>query len=204
MVAGGGVTVGHHGATHRHMLRQSAIKNRAEIARATARLGEALGVTPGIFAYPYGEFSLELRNIVADFGFLAAFGQHSGAVSRTADRFALPRFPFSERFGDLDRLRLVINSLPLPATEITPADPLVRPHNNPPLFGFTVAKEISGLAMLDCFASGNEARTERLGERRFEVRLAGPIKPGRTRINCTVPGPDRRWRWLGIQFYMLP
>ncbi len=26
----------------------------------------------------------------------------------------------------------------------------------------------------------------------------------RARINCTMPGPEGRWRWLGMQFYMLP
>jgi hypothetical protein len=45
-------------------------------------------------------------------------------------------------------------------------------------------------------------RLERLGDVRFEVRLDGPFPPGRARINCTVPGPDQRWRWLGVQFYV--
>ncbi len=60
------------------------------------------------------------------------------------------------------------------------------------------------MASLNCFAGAREITIERLGERRIEVRLARPLKPGRTRINCTMPGPEGRWRWLGMQFYMLP
>ncbi len=85
-----------------------------------------------------------------------------------------------------------------------PSDPLVRPHNNPPPYGFTVVQGIGRLASLNCFAGTNEITIERLRERGIEVRLARPLEPGRGRINCTMPAPEGRWRWLGMQFYMLP
>ena len=44
-------------------------------------------------------------------------------------------------------------------------------------------------------------RIERLGDR-VEVRLSAPFPPGRARINCTMPGPDDRWRWYGVQFFI--
>lgn len=204
MIAGGGVAVGHHSAGHGHMAKRSMAGNRAEIASASARFKNQLGAVPPIFAYPYGEDSLELRGIVAEAGFAAAFGQHSGAVGRGNDRFALPRFPLSENFGNMNRFRLVANALPLPVTEITPADSLIRPSGNPPLYGFTVMEGVKGLKALNCFASGNEIVVERLGERRIETRLANPWPAGRARINCTLPGPAGRWRWLGAQFYVLP
>ena len=84
---------------------------------------------------------------------------------------------------------------------MTPADPLLSAATNPPLYGFTVAEGIEGLGALNCFASGNELTLERLGERRIETRLGQAFGPGRTRVNCTMPGPDGRWRWLGRQFY---
>ena len=127
-----------------------------------------------------------------------------GAVARDGDRFALPRFPLNETYGGPERFDLVVNSLPLPVTDVTPLDPLVRAANNPPLYGFTVVEGVSGLGALTCFASRNELTMERLGERRIEIRLAEPYSPGRARINCTMPGPDGRWRWLGIQFMVRP
>ncbi len=204
MLAGGKMTVGHRGAQRHHMPNRTAQANRADIARASARFRQELGAVPELFAYPYGEYSLALRDLVAAQGFKAAFGQHSGAAARTTDLYALPRFSLSEAYGGLDRFRLVANSLPLPVSGVIPADPLVRPHNNPPPYGFTVAHGLGRVASLNCFASRNEITVERLGERRIEARLARPLPPGRTRINCTMPGPEGRWRWLGALFYMLP
>ncbi|MFQ5468174.1 MAG: polysaccharide deacetylase family protein [Kiloniellaceae bacterium] len=204
MKATGGVTVGNHGATHAHMVHLDPAAARAEIDRAAQRFVAELGAAPTLFAYPYGEYSLALRAVVAEAGFAAAFGQYSGAMGPTGDRFALPRYPLSERYGDLDRLRLVANSLPLPVSEVTPLDPLVRGAANPPAYGFTVAAGLDRLNALNCFASGNETRVERLGAGRIEVRFARPFAPGRRRVNCTMPGPNGRWRWLGRQFYIAP
>ena len=47
------------------------------------------------------------------------------------------------------------------------------------------------------------ARAERLGPR-IEVRVETPFPPGRTRINCTMPGAGGRWHWFGRQFYVAP
>ena len=116
--------------------------------------------------------------------------------------FDLPRFAMNEDYGDMGRFRLAVNALPLPVTDVTPADPLVGAAN-PPAMGFTVAGDIKGLDRLSCFMSHEgRARLERLGERRFEVRVAKPFPKGRTRLNCTMPAEDGRWRWFGRQFYI--
>ncbi len=198
-LAAAGVTIGHHGAAHAHMAFAAAETNAADIAKATHRFVEELGRRPDLFAYPYGEYSRELRDAVAARGFTAAFGQHSGVAWRNGDMFALPRFALNERWGVIKRFRLIVNTLPLPVTEVSPSDTLLGP--NPPPFGFTVAEGLDNLDRLNCYASGQGAvAVERLGARRFEARLAEPFPPGRARVNCTLPGPDRRWRWFGMQF----
>jgi peptidoglycan/xylan/chitin deacetylase (PgdA/CDA1 family) len=204
MVAAGGVSVGHHGAAHAHMATLEAAAARADLARASARFTAELGGVPELFAYPYGEYGRALRDMVAATGVRAAFGQHSGAAARSDDRFALPRFPLNERYGELDRFRLAIESLPLPVQDLTPADPLIGPDNNPPAYGFTVLPGVAGLDALACYAGGRAVAVERLGETRFEVRLGEPLPAGRARVNCTVPGPEGRWRWRGRQFYLRP
>jgi hypothetical protein len=32
--------------------------------------------------------------------------------------------------------------------------------------------------------------------------MPGAFSPGRARVNCTMPGPDGRWRWLGVPFFV--
>ncbi len=84
---------------------------------------------------------------------------------------------------------------------MTPRDPLLG--ENPPALGFTVDPEIEAVDRLNCYATGQgRVRHEILGESRIEVRLAAPFPPGRSRVNCTLPGPDGRWRWFGRQFYV--
>ncbi len=202
MAADSGVSVGNHGVTHGHMVRQGLETVRAEIADGNRRLRQELGETPSVLAYPYGEYGLAIRGIVREQGITAAFGQHSGAIGRGGDLFALPRYPMSENYGDMERFRLAVNSLALPVTGVTPADPLLSAATNPPFYGFTVAAGVAGLGALNCFASRNDLTMERLGDRRIEIRLGQAFGPGRARINCTMPGPDGRWRWLGRQFYI--
>ena len=52
-----------------------------------------------------------------------------------------------------------------------------------------------------CFASnGIATNTKRIGKFRIEVRLEEKFPNARGRINCTMAGNDKRWRWLGRQF----
>ena len=198
-LADAGVTIGHHSAAHGHMAGRDPADNGADIAKATRRFRDELGRVPELFAYPFGEFSRGVKDLVAEAGFTAAFGQHSGVAHDAEDLFALPRFALNEAYGDLDRFKLISSALALPVTDFTPSDSLLGP--NPPPVGFTVAEGIERLERLNCFASGQGAATiERLGPRRIEMRLKVPFPPGRSRINCTLPGRDGRWHWFGMQF----
>ncbi|NIR98968.1 MAG: polysaccharide deacetylase family protein, partial [Gammaproteobacteria bacterium] len=78
--------------THLHMADHGPGTARRELRQAQARLRAETGRMPGLFAYPYGEYSVRVRHVVAEEGFSAAFGQHSGVIGPGADRFTLPRF----------------------------------------------------------------------------------------------------------------
>lgn len=198
----GGVGVGHHTVSHLHMVGVDAARIEEEIAGANQRFETELGFKPGLFAYPYGEAGRREMAMIEKAGFIAAFGQHSGVIGSTESRFYLPRFAMNENYGDVDRLRLALNALPLPVTDVTPADHVVGAGANPPAVGFTVSHDVGGLERLACFFShAGRARLERLGPSRVEVRTDQAFPPGRTRLNCTLPGPERRWRWYGRQFY---
>jgi peptidoglycan/xylan/chitin deacetylase (PgdA/CDA1 family) len=194
------VTIGSQGASHAHLVAMSPASVAEDLARSNERFEAELGHRPDLFAWPYGEMSLEAADVVRQSGFKAAFGQHSGPVWRGAEPWFLPRFPLNETYGEPERFRLAARSLPLKVADITPADP--RLIANPPAFGFTVVGDPAGLEHLACYASHvGRAQTERLGER-IEVRVQLPFPPGRGRMNCTAPALDGRWRWFGWQFYV--
>lgn len=198
----GGAGVGHHTVSHLHMVGAGVARINNEIAAAHARFDAELGFRPGLFAYPYGEAGAAEMAMVENAGFVAAFGQHSGVIGNTGGRYYLPRFAMNEKYGDLARLKLALNALPLPVADVTPPDHLVGAGANPPAIGFTVSRDIGDLDRLACFFShAGRAKLERLGPSRIEVRTDQPLPKGRTRLNCTLPGPDRRWHWYGRQFF---
>ena len=197
-----GVIIGSQTKSHPHMPSVSIEEAKRELDLSNMRFKAELGSRPELFAYPYGEFNLAIRDLVVDRGFKAAFAQNSGVVNRFLDAFALPRFALNEQFGGIDRFRLIANALPLPVTDILPADPVLG--DNPPALGFTVVPGVGNISTIACFASNQgEVSLERL-ERRVEVRFLTPFPPGRSRINCTMPGPEGRWRWFGMQFLVRP
>jgi peptidoglycan/xylan/chitin deacetylase (PgdA/CDA1 family) len=205
-LAENGVTIGSQTASHPHMPLLTPERNAAELEKSSARFRAELGIAPTLIAYPYGEYSLAVGAVAKAAGFAAGFGQHSGVIHPGSNLFNLPRFAFNESYGDLDRFRLAGRALPLQASDVTPADPFLAGTTNPPLFGFTVQDLApERLSRLACYVSGQgKARIERLGERRIEVRMAEAFRPGRTRVNCTLPASGGRWRWFGRQFVVPP
>ena len=170
----------------------------AELNRAADIFAAELGARPGLIAWSSGEVSAKGMRAAKDAGFSAGFGQHSGAAWAGLDPFYLPRFAITEEYADLDRFRRVAAALPLPASDITPANP--RLEQNPPPFGFTLAEDFPNLEQLACFsAHDGRMKIELLGNR-IEARMGKPFPPGRGRINCTLPNGDGRWRWFGYQW----
>ena len=193
-----GFGIGSQTRTHPHMHRLSADQNREELSISNDRFLEELGMRPALFAYPYGEYSLEVIDIVKEAGFIASFGQNSGIAHGFNGFFELPRFAMNEQYGTRDRLKLAINGLPLKANQIVPAAVVLS--ETPPLYGFTLAKDMDQERQLRCFTSKYGKLDVSIIGRRAEVRMPGPMVGKRSRINCTMPGPEGRWRWFGRQF----
>ena len=82
-----------------------------------------IGYIPKLFAYPYGESSNEVIDILKEFGISHAFGQHSGVISSFDNQYYLPRFSLNERFGDIDRFEFAVNAyyLNIKDLEIVPS-----------------------------------------------------------------------------------
>ena len=193
-----GVGIGSQTASHPHMHLSSLADVDAELEKSNQRFLAELGLRPNLFAYPYGEYNLAVIERVKAAGFIAGFGQNSGIAHGYNGYFELPRFAMNEKYGAMDRLTLAIDGLPLKANQILPADVVIA--KNPPDFGFTLAPEIATKNQLRCFnTTYDQLQISRLGPR-AEVRFPGPLPSGRARVNCTMPGPDGRWRWFGKQF----
>ena len=194
-----GVTIGSQTKSHPHMFKLSKKNIKEELSFSNKRFIDEIGSVPKIFAYPYGEYNLEVLDQVRLHGFIAAFGQHSGVAHKSLGLYELPRFAMNEKYGNMDRFLLAVNALPMPIFDLSPKNPVIS--RNPPSYGFTLSNKIEPKNAIRCFANnGLKAETKRLGRNRIEIRLNGPFLKGRGRINCTMAGNENRWRWLGRQF----
>ncbi len=184
--------------SHPHMAHQSRQKNAQEILASQQLFEKRLGFKPAIFAYPYGEYNLDTQKLMAEMGFAASFAQHSGVIHGGSDFFALPRFAMNESYGQIERFVMAANALPLPVYDLAPLDPVLT--QNPPAIGFNIDPAIGGKG-LSCFASDQGAvKADMISGTRVEIRLNAPWPQGRARLNCTMPGPDGRYRWFGMQY----
>ena len=194
-----GVLVGSQTKSHPHLHRLTSKQILNEIEYSNKRFIKELGFKPKLFAYPYGEYDNKTIEIVQGSGYEAAFGQHSGVAHISSGIYELPRFAMNENYGDLKRLKLAINALPVIVRDISPEDNFLR--KNPPNFGFTLSPEIKPMRAIRCFASGGIVTdTKRIGKFRIEVRLEKKFPNSRGRINCTMATDNDRWRWFGKQF----
>ena len=195
-----GVQIGSQTRSHPHMHEISITDAEDELKISNQRFLEEIGQRPKLFAYPYGEYNLDVIELVKQAGFDAAFGQNSGIAHGYNGFFELPRFAMNEQYGTIDRLQLAVDGLPLKVDQIVPEDVVLNDDNNPPNYGFTLATDIANDRQLRCFNSAyGKLEVNMLGPR-AEIRLPGPLERGRARINCTMPGGDGRWRWFGRQF----
>ena len=191
-----GVIIGHHTKSHFHLVNKDKETIINEIEEANSDFLKNLGFVPDIFAYPYGEYSYEIKQIVKEY-FKAAFGQQSGGIYNEINIFELPRFSLNEQYGDLKRFKFAANSYGLQVKNILPKENIVK-NINPPLLGFNLLNNIE--SQIKCYPSHNiEAKLIKLGDKRIEIRFNREFPKGRTRINCTT-NDNGKWRWTGFQF----
>jgi peptidoglycan/xylan/chitin deacetylase (PgdA/CDA1 family) len=90
-LAGAGVAIGSHGATHRRLTELDPAELEAEVKGSKAHLGSIGLADPVAFSYPYGAWSPEVAAAVKDAGYELAFTVRPGAADRSESPYALPR-----------------------------------------------------------------------------------------------------------------
>lgn len=203
-----GVTLANHGASHAYLVRQEAGESEADwqrrvredIVRGQLRLQEELGKdvneSPRLFAYPYGEYNVEMMAMLEQMGY-AAFGQHSGALGPYDKLQALPRFPINERYAELDGFALKARALPFPVLDASPVDPVVA-SLEAPVLSLHFDESAANLDQLSCYFGGERMSIQWLDrdDRRVAVSADSGLPAGRSRYNCTAPHETaNRWYW---------
>ncbi len=197
-----GVDIGAHSHTHAHMpdLSLEELKNEIEISNKIFL--KELGEIPTLFAYPYGEANAQLIELLKEYKYKVAFGQHSGVINETSNMYYLPRFSLNEKYSKIERVKFAASAKGLGVYDFIPSNPTLS--ENPPFVGFSVLDQRL-VPTMDCFIFDNKGQVEKeifKFNERIEIRIKRKLSKGRSRINCTAKDTDGNWRWFGHQFYL--
>ena len=196
-----GVTIGAHSHTHAHMPDISIEDVKKEIELSNKIFLKELGEIPTLFAFPYGETNTDIINLIKEYKFKVAFGQHSGIINETSNMYYLPRFSLNEKYGEIERVKFAASAKGLGVYDFIPINPSIS--ENPPYIGFSLLDE-KLTRSLNCFIFDMNGQVEReiyKFNERIEIRLSRELAKGRSRINCTAKDSNGFWRWFGHQFY---
>ena len=196
-----GVIIGAHSHTHAHMPDIEIEEARKEIELSNKIFLKELGEIPSLFAFPYGEANIELIELLKEYKFKVAFGQHSGIINETSNMYYLPRFSLNEKYGEIERVIFAASSKGLGIYDFIPSNPKLS--ENPPYIGFSLLDEQLSIS-LNCFIFDMKGQVEReiyKFNERIEIRLSRELSKGRSRMNCTAKDSAGNWRWFGHQFY---
>lgn len=209
-----GATIANHSVSHAHLLRrvddESGVKIfKSEILAAERELKAKLGTSVKLFAYPYGEYDPQLVKLMREHGFLG-FGQHSGAVADDVDQQQIPRFPFGGQYGSEQDFLTKLKTLPVTGAEMEvfdgktplPDAPKISEHVDKPILKIKSPESLKNIRF-SCFASGQGAIDVELVDGTHIVQAKKPLRPGRSKYNCTAPAGGGRFYWLS-QLWIKP
>ena len=198
------VEIGNHSHTHEYLIDFKDTDIEQDLKRSIEIFNKELGKNSIFFSYPFGEYSVALKNIVIKLGFKYAFGQHSGVVDQTKNFYEMPRFPINEKYGETERFKTILKTLPFPFKSIKPENRYISDENNPPKVNIQFYENLKNLNNINCFSNEQDkwrnSKISFINKYNLNINLDGKFITERGRINCSLREKNGFYRWLGIQF----
>jgi peptidoglycan/xylan/chitin deacetylase (PgdA/CDA1 family) len=206
-----------HSASHTHFIRQKHAEDsfqwrqriRNEIEKSQSTIEYFIGSTPKILAYPYGEYSLEIVQLIKDMGY-AGLGQHSGPAGFGMPLEILPRFPMGGHYGEKAQFIEKLHTLPLALKDHEIFDPITKNSEQPVIILSLANDNNMPTHNFQCYVSGQGKAQLKWDSAQTQVMIQAkkPLKAGRNRYNCTMPvsnSPDKEnyYYWLS-QLWITP
>lgn len=198
-----GIEIGNHTDSHRYFLnvpKQQRYKIFAkEIQKSQRLLKQHLGREPVLFAYPYGEFDPEMMEEVKKAGFVAAAAQNSGVIAGGINKYALPRFPMSGGYVELDKFAEKANMHAFRIAGKNPESNIIPDAGVPPELVISFEQRNLKIDQLQCFVQRGKCdlvldRDDK-GLITLKIKAEAPLKSRRTLYTITAPSETGEWHW---------
>lgn len=198
-----GVEIGNHTHSHSYFMNEEAPARyetfERDIKKSVLIISEKLGITPEVFAYPFGEFDTGMKQVVKDTGFKYAAAQHSGVVHSGTDVYQVPRFPMSGAYAELAQFAEKASMLPLKVVGQRPDDTTLPSGDLRPLLRLIIENEGLQTNRMQCFVQGAECALtiieENSNEITITVRATRALSRRRTLYTLTAPDTAGAWHW---------
>jgi peptidoglycan/xylan/chitin deacetylase (PgdA/CDA1 family) len=204
MLSDEGIEIGNHTETHQYFLNLSEenryIIFKNELTNGQKLIQEKLGITPKVFAYPFGEYDIKMKEIVEEVGFTAAVGQNSGVIHTSTDPYRMPRFPMSDAFASLSSFKLKSKMKPFVLLEETPTNFFLKREEKQPTLTLKFDASNLNIGQMQCFVQGGECEMKVSENDNSVITLTAkskaPLHARRTLYTITVPDKSGKWHWF--------
>ncbi|MCU4677675.1 polysaccharide deacetylase family protein [Catenovulum sp. 2E275] len=193
-----GMAIANHGWQHDYWVRQPKDMDMKQwqahvkdsILSTEKAIEQQIGGSPKMVAFPYGEYDSWLTTWLTEQN-LIAFGQQSGVIASYSDFTALPRFPASGQYANLQTLAVKLKSKALPVDYKTLPSPLKANTQNPPQVNLNwLTKGKINAGQLNCFVT-SQPKAKVTDKADYAIVVATEkLNTGRSRYNCTLPRND--------------
>ncbi|GAB3000931.1 polysaccharide deacetylase family protein [Psychrosphaera aestuarii] len=209
-----GVDIMNHTLEHENLVQDGLSLQQIEtnLLVAEEMIKEQLGQNHKMVAYPFGEYSDQIKGVLNKLGFVG-FAQHSGAVGNNSDLLALTRFPANGIYANPKTLKAKLKSLAFDIESQTPTETLISnidniPEQQGPLWQVKLANKDFYQSQLACFITGQSGAVKPTWKSELEFEIAAPktLQTGRVKYNCTAPSINNsgRFYWMSKLWITLP
>ncbi|MBL6449004.1 polysaccharide deacetylase family protein [Fulvivirga sp. 29W222] len=194
-----GVEIGNHSHSHAYFLnipdRERIQQFIYDIEKAQGLLQKHLGIKPAVLAYPYGEYSPEMKDAAEQMGFVAATAQNSGVMSNHSDYFALPRFPMANAYAAINGFAEKVRMEPLSVKKEYPKSVLIS--ENPPELEVNFINDQLNVGSLQCFVQGGSCEMQVIHKDPLSIKLKAnaQLNKRRTLYTITAQSKNGQWHW---------
>lgn len=210
-MADAGVTIANHLVEHPYMLDKLPneahpawiSRMRQEITEAENTISQHTGQNHRLLAYPYGEYDIDIKNLVEEMGFIG-LAQNSGAVGYSTDLGAVPRFPLASIYANLETAKVKFATKAFNVEQREPASPVssaLRPS--------ATLKFLPGdynFSQIGCFSDSEPMNLSwsDSDEGVLTIEPKSNLAGRRSRYICTAPDTNSdRYFWYSVQWINL-
>lgn len=196
-----GVEVGNHSHSHAYFVSRPEgdrlLYFESDLVLSEKLFVRHLGTKPLTYAYPYGEFSGDMMEMLKNKGYKLAFAQNSGVWNETTTRWAIPRFPMAGRLS-MEQFESKMKMQPFKVEQQPESPVLLNGFNKLEMFFRYDIKDYPG--SVNCFVNGQPCELSDAGEGLICLKVKVPSGRRRNMVTLTTRNKNGRWCWYSCLF----